>query len=128
MPWWQLPVAVVLAALAVHAIGPGPAAIPAVHLAAVGAELTRVDLAEHRLPNRMVVPGIAAGLVAAVLTWAAGGEPWVALVAGVAYPALLLGFALAGGMGMGDVKLAAAIGLASPTPPVALGAPVLAFL
>jgi leader peptidase (prepilin peptidase)/N-methyltransferase len=37
-------------------------------------------------------------------------------------------FALGGGMGMGDVKLAAVLGLASPTATVAIASPLLAFL
>ena len=60
---WQLPVAAGLAALAVLAAGPHPAALPLLYLAAVTPELVRVDLREHRLPNRLVLPGVALGLV-----------------------------------------------------------------
>jgi leader peptidase (prepilin peptidase)/N-methyltransferase len=62
-----------------------------------------IDLAEHRIPNRVVLPAAA---TCAALTFAGGG----ALVAlgGLALVALLLAFSLArpAALGMGDVKLA----------------------
>jgi leader peptidase (prepilin peptidase)/N-methyltransferase len=126
---WQLPLAFLLGALAVWSIGHVVAAIPALYLAAVAPELTRVDLAEHRLPNRLVVPGLVVGLAAAAGSWATtGGVPLVPLIAGLVFGGQLLLLSLAGGIGMGDVKLAAVIGLASPTVQIALGAPVVAFL
>lgn len=124
--------AVVVAALAVLtwvALGPVVAAIPALYVAAVTPELTRIDLAEHRLPNRLVVPGLGVGLAAAAGAWATTGRfPVVPLVAGAAFGGILFLLALTGGMGMGDVKLAAVLGLASPTATVAIAAPLLAFL
>jgi leader peptidase (prepilin peptidase)/N-methyltransferase len=54
--------------------------------------------------------------------------PLVALLAGGAYSVFLLILNLVGGMGMGDVKLGAALGLASWTPAVAVRSPVIAFL
>ena len=126
---WQLPLTGALGVLAWVAIGPQVAAIPALYVAAVAPELTRIDFAEHRLPNRLVVPGLVVGLVAAAGSWATAGiPPLVPLVAAVAYAGLLFLFALAGGMGMGDVKLAAVLGLASPTVTVAIASPMLAFL
>jgi leader peptidase (prepilin peptidase)/N-methyltransferase len=126
---WQLPLAVALCGLAIAALGTVPAAIPAVYLAAVTPELVRIDLREHRLPNRMVVPGIGVGLVAAALSWAVTGEPpLVPLVAAVATAGLLFVLSFAGGIGMGDVKLAALIGLACPALAIALTAPVAGFL
>lgn len=126
---WQVPVVAALAVLAWVALGPAVATIPALYVAAVAPELTRVDLTEHRLPNRLVVPGLGVGLVAAAGSWATTGEfPLTPLVAGVAYGGMLLLLALAGGMGMGDVKLAAVLGLASPTPLIAMASPLLAFL
>jgi leader peptidase (prepilin peptidase)/N-methyltransferase len=126
---WQLPLAVVLGVLAWVALGPHVAAIPALYVAAVAPELARIDLADHRLPNRLVVPGLVVGLLAAGGSWATTGiPPLVPLVAAVAYAGLLFVFALGGGMGMGDVKLAAVLGLASPTVTVALASPLLAFL
>jgi leader peptidase (prepilin peptidase)/N-methyltransferase len=126
---WQLPLAFALGALAWVAIGPTVAAIPALYAAAVAPELTRVDLAEHRLPNRIVVPGIVVGLLAAAGSWLTTGvPPLVPLVAGVTYGGVLFVLALGGGMGMGDVKLAAVLGLASPTVTVAVASPLVAFL
>jgi len=111
------------AVLAALAFGLGPATIPALYLAAVTPELVRVDLREHRLPNRMVVPGIVVGLVACALT----GSP-IPVIAALAFAGLLWVLGLAGGIGMGDVKLAALLGLASPTPAIAVAAPTVAFL
>ena len=126
---WQLPLTVVLGMLAWCAIGPHVAAIPALYVAAVAPELTRIDLAEHRLPNRLVVPGLVVGLLAAAGSWATTGSfPVVPLVAGATFGGVLFLLALTGGMGMGDVKLAAVLGLASPTTAIAVASPVLAFL
>jgi leader peptidase (prepilin peptidase)/N-methyltransferase len=125
----QLPVAVALGWLAITAHGSTPAAVPALYLAAVTPELVRIDLREHRLPNRIVVPGIAIGLLAAALSWALTREPPIVPLTAAAATAGLLGMlALSGGIGMGDVKLAALIGLASPTVAIALSAPLAAFL
>lgn len=122
-------VSVALAAAAVLAFGPTPAMIPALAVAAVAPALVRVDLAEHRLPNRLVVPVLLAGVVGLGVSWLVSGvPPLVPLVAGAVYAGVLFAFALFGGMGMGDVKLAAALGLAAPTVVVALGSPLLAFL
>ena len=52
----------------------------------------------------------------------------VPLVAGAAYGGTLFLLALTGGMGMGDVKLAAVLGLAAPTTTVAVASPAIAFL
>ena len=126
---WQFPLTLALGVLTWGALGPVVAAIPALYVAAVSPELTRIDLAEHRLPNRLVVPGLAVGLLAAAGSWATTGmPPLVPLVAAVAYAGLLFLFALGGGMGMGDVKLAAVLGLASPTVTVAIASPLLTFL
>jgi leader peptidase (prepilin peptidase)/N-methyltransferase len=126
---WQLPVAVALAGLAIAALGLAPAAVPAVYLAAVTPELVRIDLREHRLPNRIVLPGVAVGLVSAALSWAVTGvAPLVPLVAALATAELLALLALGGGIGMGDVKLATVNGLASPTVAIALTAPLTAFV
>lgn len=102
---------------------PLAALIPVLYVAAVTPALVRVDLREHRLPNRMVVPGIAVGLVAAVLQWSP-----VPLLAALGYGGLLALLGVRGGVGMGDVKLGVLLGLASPTAGVALGSPLTAFL
>lgn len=126
---WQLGLTLALGVLAWVAIGPVVSAVPALYVAAVAPELTRVDLAEHRLPNRLVVPGLVVGLLAAAGSWLTTGvPPLVPLVAGLAFGGVLFLLALTGGMGMGDVKLAAVLGLASPTATIALASPLVAFL
>ncbi len=126
---WQLPLAVALGWLSIAALGFTPAAVPALYLAAVTPELARIDLREHRLPNRIVVPGLVVGLAAAALSWAVSGEaPLVPLAAAGGTAGLLLLLSLAGGIGMGDVKLTAVVGLGSPTVPIAIAAPLAAFL
>lgn len=95
--------------------------IPVVYLAAVTPALVLADLRSHRLPNRMVVPGIGVGLIAVAVQWS-----WVPLAAGLAYGGALYLMSLAGGIGMGDVKLAALIGLAAGN--ATLDAAVAAFL
>lgn len=126
---WQLPLSLAFGVFAWLALGPVVAAIPALYVAATAPELSRIDLAEHRLPNRLVVPGLVVGLLAAAGSWATTGiPPVVPVVAAVAYAGVLFLFALGGGMGMGDVKLAAVLGLASPTATVAIASPLIAFL
>ena len=75
----------------------------------------------HRLiPNRLVYPAIAAALLA--IPFAAGPGPPQALWGGAVGLALLLLIVLVypGGMGLGDVKLAALIGLVVGFPLVLL--------
>ena len=83
---------------------------------AVGLLLGVVDLREHRLPNRVLLPGTA--LAVLLLTGAAlVADRWDdlgrGLLAGLACFALLLVTALIipSGLGMGDVKLVALTGL-----------------
>ena len=57
-----------------------------------------------------------------------GRVPVVPLVAGLGYAGFLLVMHLVGGMGMGDVKLGGALGLASWDLSVAVLSPVVAFL
>ena len=83
---------------------------------AVGLLLSVVDLREHLLPNRVLLPG---GVVAALLLAVAAlvDDAWPALLravlaGGLCFAVLLVMALLApAGLGMGDVKLAALIGL-----------------
>lgn len=125
---WQLPLSVLLAVLVLAATGPTPAAVPGVALAALAPELARVDVREHRLPNRMTLPALAVSLAAVAASGLSGGAWLVPAVAAAAYGGGMLLLALVGGVGMGDAKLAAVIGLASPTAAVAVGAPLLGLL
>lgn len=92
---------------------PTPALIPAwVALAWIAAPIVRTDLARHRIPDTLNVAAAAAGalllLVPADLS--AYGRAWLAALA---VTGVLLALALVGpsGLGMGDVKLAPALGL-----------------
>jgi len=92
-------------------------------VAVVTPALVRIDIAERRLPNVLVAVAAGAWGVSTALL-AVGGEPAAAvtsLVSGVAVAVIGLVAALAGGLGMGDVKLGAVLsGLVSPTGPMAL--------
>jgi leader peptidase (prepilin peptidase)/N-methyltransferase len=112
-------------------VGWSPALIGVLYLALFSPALTRIDLAEHRLPNRLVLPGYLAAAVAVIIEWAlTGAIPLAALISGAAAFAFLLLLNLVGGMGMGDVKLGGVLGLVLGTvsfDAAMLGA-VLAFL
>lgn len=76
---------------------------------AVVAVATVTDLRSRRIPNWLVLPFLAAGL--AVSGWLYGWSGLGHSIGGVALGGLLFGIlALMGGMGMGDVKLCAALG------------------
>ncbi|MWV59494.1 prepilin peptidase [Rathayibacter sp. VKM Ac-2754] len=96
-------VAVVLGALTLGVVAvAGGAGVAGLVIAAVSVPLVLADVRRHLLPNVLTVPILAAGAVQA--------PEEVPTVAGVA---LVLGaLHLAGGLGMGDVKLGA--GLAFP--------------
>jgi leader peptidase (prepilin peptidase)/N-methyltransferase len=120
---------VILVAIGLAATGFTVAALATVYLAAVTPWLAATDIREHRLPNVLVVPAIAIGLVTCAAEWInTAHPPLTPLIAGIAYPAFLLLLHLTGGMGMGDVKLGAALGLSSWSAPVAILSPVVAFL
>jgi len=93
------------------------AAVPAfLVLVAAGVLLVVVDARHQLLPDRVVLPALGAGVVLLSGAAAATGN-WSALLRAVAAAAVLfavfLALALAspGGLGMGDVKLAALLGL-----------------
>ncbi|RRJ86422.1 prepilin peptidase [Gulosibacter macacae] len=79
----------------------------ALWVALVTPKLVVTDLAEHRLPNDLVMPGWGVAGVALVVAWLEAGEfPLVTLLTSVAALVVLIGLGLAGGFGMGDAKLA----------------------
>jgi leader peptidase (prepilin peptidase)/N-methyltransferase len=105
-------VALALSVLGVLAVGVRPLVVALVAIAVVTETLVRVDSAHHRLPNRIVLPlypVIVLSVGADCLV--RGASPLVALGAGVGWFGFLLVLCLAGGMGMGDVKLGGALGL-----------------
>jgi leader peptidase (prepilin peptidase)/N-methyltransferase len=85
-------------------------------LAGVSVLLTLIDLRHHLLPDRVVLPAIAAGAVLLGLAAALEGDGAAILRAGVAAVVLfavflVLALIAPAGLGMGDVKLAALLGL-----------------
>lgn len=122
---------ILLLAGAALAVGPRPALIALGWLAAVTPRLVAIDIAEHRLPDRLVLPGWPVAVAAALLEGVSGGTPvLVALAAGAGYGVLLLLLHVAGGMGLGDVKLAPVLGLAAAaaSPAAAVASPAIACL
>lgn len=128
---WQLPSAVALAAAAVLMAGIGPATVPLLYLAAVTPPLCASDFLHRRLPNRLVLPAYIV-LVIAIVTEAVRSMqfPLVAAVSGLAYFGFMLVLGAVGGMGMGDVKLAGALGLSAGMfgAETALAAPLFGFV
>ncbi|MCX2746197.1 prepilin peptidase [Arthrobacter sp. MI7-26] len=85
-------------------------------LAVLAVQLSRLDVAHHLLPNPLVLLLLSAGLV--LLTTSAALLPdWPGLLRGAAGGVILfLGYLILGlisprGLGMGDVKLAAPLGM-----------------
>jgi leader peptidase (prepilin peptidase)/N-methyltransferase len=105
-----------LSALLAWRLGPSPELPAYLLLAVAGVQLARIDLIHHLLPNRMVLPLLGAGLM---LLGAAAGVSGEAgnLLRGVAgglilfISYLILALTSRNGLGMGDVKLAAPLGL-----------------
>jgi len=120
-----------LIALLVIAVGIGPAIVPGVPLALATPVLWRVDVAERRLPNALVLPIGAltlASLVAVGLANNAMPLDAVATMAGTFLFFLIL--SIGGGMGMGDVKLAVVLAgvLALVRVDAVLAAAIIAFV
>jgi leader peptidase (prepilin peptidase) / N-methyltransferase len=84
------------------------ALLPCVYLIAVAVPLSVIDIKQRRLPNRLVLPGIALALIAQALA-SAVSRGWMSFLVSVALGvAAFLLFWLVnsiGAIGMGDVKL-----------------------
>lgn len=96
--------------------GLGLTALALAAVAVVGVALAFVDIAVHRLPDRLVLTAIIAALAVFALDTALGAPPQrlltataCALGAGLAF--FLIVFASPDGMGLGDAKLAVLVGL-----------------
>ncbi len=74
--------------------------------------LSLIDVAERRLPNRIVLPSTAVVLVAQLAVEPERASEWLLAAVGAALFLLLPLFVYPAGMGMGDVKLALLIGAA----------------
>ena len=105
--------AALLGSLAVDRLGANLSVVLSCgYVAAVTVPLCIADLRERRLPNTLVLPGFALAMTAAVGGSDRGSPPYASvglcLIALLAFGAL----AAAGGLGMGDVKLAGMLALA----------------
>lgn len=106
--------AVLLGALAAR-VHPGLVLAAACWLALCCVPLGFIDAAVHRLPDLLTAPAYG-GAVALLLAAAVTGEDWHALIRALFGGAALAGLCLIltvlspSGMGLGDVKLAAALG------------------
>ncbi|WP_375389373.1 prepilin peptidase [uncultured Amnibacterium sp.] len=97
--------------VALLAVGPRPLLAGFAWLALVTPRLVAVDLAEHRLPDAIVLPGYPVVLAAVLLeAWSQGVPPAGAVLVGAGCGVGFLLLHVAGGMGLGDVKLAPLLG------------------
>jgi leader peptidase (prepilin peptidase)/N-methyltransferase len=86
------------------------------YFAAVSIALALIDIDTHTLPNRIVLPSLVVGIVLLGTAALVGSDPWAFLRAIIGSASLflfyvILAFAYPRGMGLGDVKLAAVVGL-----------------
>jgi leader peptidase (prepilin peptidase)/N-methyltransferase len=128
---WQLPIIAVLVGLSLTVVGTRPEVIGFLFVALATAELCRVDATEHRLPNRILLPGYVVAAAGLGFGWLVSGQPPATpLIACLATFGFLLLMNLAGGMGMGDVKLGGLMGLCLGTLGVvpAIVGPALGFV
>ncbi|MBN9606222.1 MAG: prepilin peptidase [Actinomycetales bacterium] len=104
------------AAVAVVAVGASPALPGLLVLALATGPLSIVDIVAHRLPNPLVLIGLAGALAAVAVAAIVLGDPQPllgGLLGGAAMGGVYLALALLtrGGIGAGDVKLAAPLGV-----------------
>jgi leader peptidase (prepilin peptidase) / N-methyltransferase len=97
-------------------LGPHPATLALAWAALVGVALAFVDIAVHRLPDRLIASGVVGAAVLFGIATAAGASPHrlltavlCALATGAVY--LVIVFISPRGMGLGDAKLAVLTGL-----------------
>ena len=123
----ELVLGVLLAVAALAAVGLRPVAAGLAWLALATPRLISRDIAEHRLPDAIVLPALATAGGAVLID---GRNVAAATAAATGYGLLLLVLHLLGGMGLGDVKLAPVLGLLTGAlgPSAAVAAPLVAFL
>lgn len=107
---------VLVEALLIWRLGPDLALPAFLALGAVGVVLAAVDLATKRLPNPLVLACYGSGLALLGLATAVSGDPAPLVRAGLGMVALfglylVLALVNPAGLGLGDVKLAGALGL-----------------
>jgi len=109
-------IAGVLCAAFAFRLGTAPELPAYLLLVILGSQFARIDVSLHLLPNPLVLSLLLGGLLL-LLGAALGGEQWSSLVRAAAGAAILfviyliLALISPGSLGMGDVKLAAPIGL-----------------
>lgn len=84
------------------------ATTPLIYLAIAAIPLITIDIREHRLPNKIILPFIVMSLVADLVASFAGGEWWrLGLALAVAFGIGIAGIVANyfGLIGMGDIKL-----------------------
>lgn len=113
--WALLAAACITAGLCAAAIAPAVAGVVCGIALAAAIISAAVDVTEQRLPDLLTaLIGVGGFLALAVVTWATGtGSPVRAVAGGVIFGAWILVGALAvrHGYGLGDVKLAASLGV-----------------
>jgi leader peptidase (prepilin peptidase)/N-methyltransferase len=81
--------------------------LPLVYLAVITVPLVVIDIQQHRLPNKLVLPLIALSLIVSVVVNVANGS-WLNLLAGLGIPVLVFALGIYLNyhewIGMGDVK------------------------
>jgi leader peptidase (prepilin peptidase) / N-methyltransferase len=104
-------VATVFTVASLARFGVSPEALVAAYFSSVLVVLSAIDLERRALPNRIVVPSTLLVLTARIALEPARATEWV--LAGLASFGFLYVIALVypGGLGMGDVKLAALLGV-----------------
>lgn len=111
---WTTLASICLSLAALTHLGPGARWLAVCLVAWVGPAVTVVDVASHRIPNRVTAASGGVGLVfVAGCALAGGGWVHAAVSVGIALTvgAFYLVCGLIGGLGMGDVKLATALAL-----------------
>lgn len=115
---WFLPVGLLVSVLTAGLLGATAGADPVllvlVPLVPLGYALAVIDAQTRRIPSRLVVPATLAVAAALVVEWAMAGDLEVLARAGVGLVLARTGFWLmwfVGGLGFGDVRLAALTGL-----------------
>ncbi len=107
--------AVVDAGTASEAVAAGVELVAFLVLTAMTIALALIDLDTKRLPNALVLPALAVGIVLLAAAAIVRGDVQALIGAGVGGAGLFLLYLIlalvSGGMGMGDVKLAAVLGL-----------------
>ena len=116
LAWWAAAASAGLALVLALALGPDPWLVALVPLVPVCVALAVVDWHTRLLPSRIVLPATAYAVVVAVVLWPVTGDADDLVRAAIGLVVArsfywLLWFIHSAGMGFGDVRLAALVGL-----------------